>query len=426
MDLAQTPEASVIGACLMDPAGFMAVADYLVPDDFYSEGNREIYAAMYGLWRAGEPINDTTVTEALRQSKKLTLAGGAAYISSLTDYLPDVANVDYWAERVKEAALSRQLHRLGDILKQSDENPQKASADAMSMLINITAGAMRSVPEQIGEHTTKVYNRALQLYKGELKNKSLYTGMPRFDALTGGLKGSDFIVIGARPSVGKSAFALHLLKCLAERGHRGLFISLEMSNEQVATRLLASESGVPYSRIQDGYLSKAQPALLEEANVRCRNLPIVIDDKSGQSIGDIQTKARRERARGGLDIVVVDYLQLAAQDSTSYEQVTLVSNGMKALSKDLDIPVVALSQLSRGIEQRDSKRPVLSDLRQTGAIEQDADVVMFLHYPDRRKMNELELELSKHRNGGLGRVLFNFEKQTQRFTEIGGSEERGE
>jgi replicative DNA helicase len=208
---------------------------------------------------------------------------------------------------------------------------------------------------------------------------------------------------------------------VAEKGHRVLFISLEMSLEQIATRLLAAESGVAYSRIQDGYLSSEQPQLLADANSRFINLPIIIDDKSGQNIVDIQTKARREQARAGLSMVVVDYLQIATSDSTSFEGVTMVSNGLKALAKDLNIPVIALSQLSRNIEQRDNKRPQLSDLRQTGAIEQDADLVMFLHYPDTRKMDEMEVDIQKHRNGGLGRVLFRFEKNKQQFEEIGGS-----
>jgi replicative DNA helicase len=150
------------------------------------------------------------------------------------------------------------------------------------------------------------------------------------------------------------------------------------------------------------------------------NLPLVIDDRAGQSVTDIQVKARRESVRGGLDLVVVDYLQIAARDSTSYEEVTAVSNGLKKLAKDLDIPVIALSQLSRMIEQRDNKRPTLSDLKQSGGLEQDADLVGMLHYPDRRKMNELEFDVIKHRNGELGRVLFNFQKNIQTFEEIGG------
>jgi len=406
---------------LTDGSCLVSIADFLKPNDFFNEPHAEIYASMIRLFREGSPVSEITVRNDLADRKKLTLAGGASYLAHITDMLPDVGNVEWYARKVKDASTIRALGHLGDILKNVDGDPRDAVTSALGDLIDISASSLRSVPQHIGDSVALAYRRAIQLHKKEIENQVIMTGMGRLDAVLGGLKGSDLIIIAARPSIGKSAFALHLSNLVANQGHKVLFISLEMSTEQIATRMLAAASGVPYSRIQDGYLGEKQPELLSEAVGKFVNLPLVIDDKSGQTIADIQTKARREQARGGIGMVVVDYLQIAANDSTSYEQVTLVSNGLKALAKDLDIPVIALSQLSRGIEQRDNKRPVLSDLKQSGAIEQDADVVAFLHYPDMRKKDEIELEVAKHRNGPLGRVLMRFEKNTQRFEEIGGS-----
>lgn len=415
-------EVAVVGACLLENSAITMIADLLKPDDFYNEQHRVIYRAMLDLWQDGSPASLVSVTNYLREHGSLRLAGGAAGVSLIAGETPDVTNVEYYARRVKDASISRALQRLGKSLEHLSGDPRDAVSDVLKRIVEIGADSLRSVPVPIGDHVAEAYRRAVQLYRKEIENQVIMTGMPRFDAITGGLKGSDLIVIGARPSVGKSAFALHLSKLVADQGHKVLFISLEMSAEQVATRLLAAESGVPYSRIQDGYLSAEQPSLLEAANRKFINLPLIIDDKSSQNIADIQTKARREMARGGLGMVVVDYLQIAAKDSTDFQQVTLVSNGLKALAKDLNIPVIGLSQLSRGIEQRDNKRPVLSDLKQSGAIEQDADLCILLHSP-KNKADELELIVAKHRNGGLGRVLLRFEKRRQQFEEIGGGEE---
>ena len=417
-------EVSVLGACLMEPTGIMVVADFLKPGDFYQEQNREVYQSMLNLWSNGDPVSDASVCGDLTDRRKLKLAGGPSYVASLSLDFPDVASIDFYAKKVKDAATIRALQRLGKSLRHlPDGDPCDAVSSTLSKLIDISADTLRSVPVPIGDHVARAYRRAIQLHNKEIENKVIMTGMDRFDRITGGLKGSDLIVIGARPSVGKSAFSLHLSRLIAEQGYKVLFISLEMSSEQIATRLLAAESGVPYSRIQDGYLSIKDPDGLKQANSKFVNLPLIVDDRAGQSIADIQTKARREMARGGLAMVVVDYLQIAASDSTSYELVTGVSNGWKALAKDLDIPVVALSQLSRGIEHRDSKRPVLADLKQSGAVEQDSDLVMMLYNYGREDDNQLMLEFMKHRNGGLGKVLFSFEKNRQQFEEIGGSGE---
>ena len=416
-------EKAVIGACLAENSSMELVADYLKPADFYNEQHRTIYGAMLDLWREGAPASERAVTDYLRERGELRLAGGAAGISFIAGELPDVSNVEYYAKEVKDASTTRAIQGLGVFLKNVESSPQDALSAALRRVIDISADSLRSVPEQIGDHTARVYRRAIQLHNKEIEDKSIMSGFPRLDAITGGFKASDMIVIAARPSVGKSALGIDLCKSVASRGERVLFISLEMSSQQIATRMMAAESGVPYSRIQAGYLMQKDPELLAEANKKFINLPLVVDDRSSQTITDIQVKARREMARGGLSMVVVDYLQIAAKDSTDFAQVTRVSNGLKAMAKDLSIPVVALAQLNRGVELRDSREPVLSDLKQSGAIEQDADVVILLWYRHLARMNELELKVAKQRNGPLGRVTLDFNKDTQTFTEIGGGGE---
>jgi replicative DNA helicase len=249
--------------------------------------------------------------------------------------------------------------------------------------------------------------------------------MDKFDAVTGGLSPSDLIVIGAQPSVGKSAFSLWISKLVAEQNKRVLFISLEMSAEQIATRMLSAESGIPYTRIQDGKLEEIARDQVRNADLKLRTLPFIVDDRSGQSISDIRTKARREQVRAGLDLLVVDYLQIACADPSDVAQVSLTITGLKGIAKDLGIPVIALSQLSRNIEHRDGKEPQLSDLKQSSQIEQDADLAGFLYYKDRRSLDKLTFVVKKHRNGPLGEILYFFDKNIQRFNELDGRTDRG-
>lgn len=412
----------------MESTGIVTIADFLAPGDFYQEPNREIYTSMLNLWRDKAPVSDASVCGDLTDRNKLDLAGGAAYVSSLSLDFPDIGNIDYYSKQVKNAATTRALRRLGKSLEHlPDGDPRDAVSTVLRQIIDLGADTMRSVPVQIGKTTAETTKKAMKLYgmseadrAQALEKQSMKTGMIRFDSVTGGLKPSDLIIIGARPSIGKSALGLHLSRIFALKGNKVLFISLEMSSEQISRRLLAAESGVPYSRIEEGYMSGGQAARLVEANERLADIPLVVDDKAGQSVSDIRVKAMREQARGGVDLIVVDYLQKAAVDETSFADVTAVSNGLKALAKDLKIPVVALCQLSRSIENRDSRRPQLSDLKQSGAIEADADLVAFLWYPRLGSMDELEFDLQKHRNGGLGQVLLAFDKNRQQFEEIGG------
>lgn len=419
------PEAAVLGACLVEAGAIGEVADFLVVSDFYSEQHQLIYGAMLDLWKVGEPVSEVTISVKLREKKKLKLAGGASYLAQMSMMLPDVTStgVEYYSKEVKKHSLKRRLRRIGKLLETDDGDPDDLLNETMEKLVNAGADSLKSVPKSLGEYTNQVTIESIAISKGEAKRDAIYTGMDKFDAVTCGLEPSDLIIIGAQPSVGKSAFSLWISKLVAEQNHPVLFVSLEMSGKQIGTRMLAAETGIRFSLIQDGKLSDLARHDIENANNKLQMLPFTIDDRAGQSIGDIRTKARREQVRTGLDLLVVDYLQIATPTPDDVGEIARISTGLKAIAKDLKIPVIALSQMSRNIQHRDNKEPVLADLKQSSQIEQDADLVGFLHYRDQRKLNEVTFSAKKHRNGPLGEVLYYFDKDLQRFNELDGRTE---
>lgn len=414
-------ESAVLGACLLESGCIGEVADFLVPGDYLNEQHREIYHAMLDLWSVGEPVSEVTVTAKLRDKKKLKLAGGASYLSTLANTLPDVSGIDYYAKEVKSHSLSRRLRTIGKLMETADGDPHEILSGVMEQLVDASASSLRSIPQTLGHYAGEVAAESIAIYEGSAKRNAIMTGMTRFDEVTCGLSPSDLIIIAAQPSVGKSAFSLWISKLVAEQNLPVLFISLEMSGKQIGTRMLAAEARVNYSYIQDGHLSELRAEELEHARRRLDMLPFTIDDRAGQTIGDIRTKARREQVRSGLSLLVVDYLQIATPTPDDVGEIARISTGLKSIAKDLNIPVIALSQMSRNIQHRDNKEPVLADLKQSSQLEQDADLVGFLvRSSDKRKVNDLSFVVKKHRNGPLGEVEFFFDKNCQRFEEIGG------
>jgi replicative DNA helicase len=419
-------EVAVLGACIMDPGGIGEIADFLVRADFGNEPHREIYSAMLDLWKAGEPVSDATLCARLREHKKLSLAGGASYISGLTLEMPDVANIDFYSKEVKASSLTRKLQMIGTKLKNVDGNPHEALNAAMEKMVEAGADSLKSIPLSLGLFTTMVADESIAISEGTMTRDVIKMGaegestMPIFDEVTDGLSPSDLLIIAAEPSVGKSAFALWIAKLVAEQNYPVLFVSLEMSGKQIGTRLLAAETGIKYTSIQDGNLQDMDRVDIRDANKKLSMLPFTIDDRAGQTIGDIRTKARREQVRTGLSLMVLDYLQIATPTPDDVGEVARISTGLKSIAKDLEIPVIALSQMSRNIQHRDSKEPVLADLKQSSQIEQDADLVAFLYHRDKRQLNDLTFIVKKHRNGSLGEVDLYFEKDNQRFHETGG------
>ena len=411
-------ELAVLGACLSDAMCVGQVADFIVPEDFYDERHQEIYRSVVTLFRDAAPISEATVGEELKERKRLKLAGGISYLYEITDALPDTSNVEFYAKKIKTESSRRALQWLGKNLADSDKPPAEIMNDAMLKLSEISASSLRSVPRPISEAVSRVCRTAIRISKDEEERKFISTGFPMLDKIWNGLTPSELVIIGAQPSMGKSALSLKLAKNVALQGHRVLFISLEMSENQVARRLAAEDSGIPYTQIQDGALGNVAQDNLEATMSRYSTIPLLIDDKAGQSIADIRVKAVREHARAGLGLLVVDYLQIAAKDPSDVGQVAMVSAGLKAIAKDLNIPVIACSQLSRFIDHRDNRRPRNSDLKQSSQVEQDADKIMFIWLPDTRKDDEIQLLTTKHRNGPCGQVMLKFEKENQRFHEL--------
>lgn len=405
-------EIAVLGALLSDGGAVAEVSDYLKERDFFDERHRLIYRAVLELSSAGQPVDILSVTNILREKKALTRAGAASYIATLVDHLPDAANIKYYADELKKLSLSRDLDRVGQILQQSDDPPRERLDKAFGTLAELSNTSIASKEAHIGDISKGILSRVLD---GNGVQEGIKTGFSELDQHLWGLCPSDLIILAARPSVGKSAFTLQVAANVAKRNHPVLFISPEMSEEQLGRRLLSLESGVSYQRIlKSQYISKANSESLRDAYDRIRTLPLVIDDSSHQTLQDVRIKARRMQSRGGLDLLIVDYLQLLTAGDDSKEEVTKISKGLKAIAKDLMIPVWAVSQLSRSINYRESKRPELSDLRGSGQLEQDADLVLFLFFPTSAR-DKIEIFIEKHRNGPLGSATYKFDPDTTKF-----------
>jgi replicative DNA helicase len=406
-------EAAVLGAVLMDGLLYKTVADQLLESDFYKEEHRLIWRAMTSIANEGTPIDVLTVTGRFKKERDLTRVGGSSYISSLIDALPDVSNVKFYAAKVKEASNSRRLRVIGQRLQDEEVVPNERIEVAIGSLTEVLKSQPGTREAKIGDVATDIFENIL---KGNGKNKGLMIGFPDLDTALDGVNKDSLIVLGARPSVGKSAFALQVSYNIATKGGSVLYVSPEMSKEQLTIRLLSVVSGIPYMKIKNGKLPQHEMDKIKDAKNVIVNLPLIIDDSAEQTVESARMAARRLQASGGIDLLVVDYLQLLCAGDDSKEAVTVVSKGLKAIAKDLHIPVLAVTQLSRQIEYRDDKRPKLSDIRGSGQIEQDADAVLFIWNPSKTKV---EVFIEKNRNGPLGATTLTFDKDTTKFSSGG-------
>lgn len=410
--MGRSEETAVLGSLLIDGSMIEEVSLILKERDFFSEQHKLIWRAMQSLTQDGKPIDVLTVASELRDHKCLTRAGGAAYISSLTDYVPDIANVCYYAKEVKKESASKDLVRVGNNLTDEGIPVTDRLEIGLNALSNLVQESTRSKEVRISEVMSKLMT---DIEDGVDAIGGIKTGFSDLDKHLLGLSPGDFVVVGARPSVGKSAFALQVAANIAKQNKSVLYVSPEMTEDQLARRLLASESGVPYEKLLvPSSLTDSDKKKIIEQNQNIKRLPLIIDDSASQTLADVRVKARRVQARGGLDFIIVDYLQLLCPGDDSKEEVTKISKGLKALAKDLEIPVLGITQLSRNLEYRDDKRPRLSDIRATGQIEQDADIIMFLWYPE-PTTPIVEIFIEKHRNGPLGAAKYTFNKDTTRF-----------
>ncbi|MCD4748353.1 MAG: replicative DNA helicase [Thermoanaerobaculales bacterium] len=422
-------ERAVLGAILVEPVALNTVMERLEEQDFYLDQHRIVYGACITLQQRGQAADLLTVTNHLREEALLERVGGAVLVSALVDALPDIANVAYYAEIVFDKAVKRRLmHAARSILDTCgiDQGEAKeAVALAQQAVYKIAEDTLGGGLEPIAKLTDQ---EILNLEKAQETHSTLTgidTGYYQLNDMTAGLQKSDLVILAARPSMGKTSLAVNICAHAAIRTHKKVAIfSLEMSSEQLVRRLLSSEARVDQKRLTTGYLSRKTdwPKIMEVAET-LKKIDLWIDDTPGITVMELSAKARRLKQEHGLDLVMVDYMQLmsgGSRHSNRTEEVSAISRGLKGLAKELNVPLLVLSQLSRRPEQRGSdRRPQLSDLRESGSIEQDADVVMFIlrpsMYDDEAERREAELIIAKQRNGPTGEIPLVFQNEFTRF-----------
>jgi replicative DNA helicase len=431
-------EQSVLGAVLIDRETIIEIAEFLRPEDFYRQAHANVYKAMLELFERREPVDLVTVAETLERNDELEAIGGRAYLSQLSNQTPTAVHAVQYARIVERKAVLRNLiGAAGKIAGIGYEDPaeiQEAIDRAESELFQVSSRRITTGFSVLKELLHAAYDRLdyLHAHRGEING--IASGFPDLDALTTGLQKSDLIVVAARPSVGKTSFALNIAEFAAVREHRsvGLF-SLEMSKEQLVLRLLSSVANIDSKRLRTGFLEELDFTRIAPAMNDLSEAALYIDDTPNITSMELRTKARRLQAESGLDLVIVDYLQLMQatqtnRDANRVQEVSEISRGLKALARELSVPVIALSQLSRQPEMRESKEPRLSDLRESGAIEQDADLVVFLWREKEAKSGEedtsdgevINVKLAKHRNGPTGEIQLWFRKSQTRFQSYAG------
>jgi len=425
-------EQSVLGALLIDRDAVIEVADFLRPVDFYRQANATIYDSIIELYERREPVDIVTVSEALERKGALEQVGGSAYLTSLINLTPTAVNAVHYGHIVERKAVLRNLigaaGKIAAIGYDDSADVGEAIDRAEQELYTVSDRRVESgfLPLKNLLHTA--YDRLdyLHQHKGEISG--IRTGFADLDALTSGLQKSDLVVLAARPSIGKTSLALNFAEHAAVREGKtvGVF-SLEMSKEQLVLRLLSSVASIDSQRLRTGFLEEMDFTRLAPAMNALAEAPVFIDDTPNISTMELRTKARRLQAESGLDMIIVDYLQLMqssiqSRDSNRVQEVSEITRGLKALARELQVPVVALSQLSRQAEMRENKEPRLSDLRESGSIEQDSDLVMFLWREKERGGEDedpegevVNLRLAKHRNGPTGDTKLYFRKRNTRF-----------
>ncbi len=411
-------ERSVLGSVMKNKEALFDVLEILTPDDFYSEIHKEIFSAVRDLNRASSPVDVLTVSEELKKRKTFEMVGGRAYVASLTTMAPSTANASAYAKIIKENAV---LRRLIEVSSDIVEKSYRQKTDAAQVLDYAEQGIFDIARMNQKKDFTALkdilwtnMDEIDRMAEQEGRLTGLTTGFADLDARTSGLQKSDLIILAARPSMGKTAFVLNVAQNAAIRGNaKVLIFSLEMSKEQLGQRLLSIDSCVELSKLKTGDLSRGDWEDLNIAIDRLSKAEIYIDDTPGISVLEMKNKCRRLKTEKGLDLVIVDYLQLMSIEGKTegrQQEVSTLSRMLKQLAREMECPVIVLSQLSRAVEQRTDHRPQLSDLRESGAIEQDADIVMFLYRDEyynpetTEKPNTCEVIIAKQRNGPTGSI----------------------
>ena len=429
-------EQSVLGGLLLENEALDRIADILNQADFYRHDHRLIYVHITKLIEQNRPADIVTVAESLENSAELSSVGGIVYLGALAQNTPTAANIRRYAEIVRERSIMRKLVEVGSGIAESAYNPQGRDAqqlldEAEAKIFQIAESGNRGSQGFVNIQTLlpQVADRIDYLYQRENQGSvtGIQTGFDDLDERTSGFQPGDLIIVAGRPSMGKTAFSLNIAENVALDSKKAVAVfSMEMGATQLATRMIGSVGRLDQHRMRNGNLEDEDWARLTTALGKLNDAPIFIDEGAGLSSFDVRARARRlHRQTGGLGLIVVDYLQLMAGNSgraseNRATEISEISRSLKSLAKELDVPVVALSQLNRSVEQRPDKRPVMSDLRESGAIEQDADLILFIYRdevynPDSEDKGTAEIIIAKQRNGPIGRVRLTFLGQHTRF-----------
>ena len=426
-------ERALLGAIMLKPNAMYDIADMVIPDSFYAAKHGDIFEAMLGLFNKGEPIDLVTLAGKLESQKKLEKIGGRAYLSELANAAPAATNASHYAQVVKAKQIHRDLieaaERIGELGYEEDTEIDKLLDEAQATVFQIANTSTLQKFVSIGDELKDAWKRLESLQENKDELRGIHTGYKELDNILAGFQKSDLIILAARPSMGKTSLALDIARQTAiTHGNAVGIFSLEMSSQQLTDRMLAAEAKVNSWRLRTGRLSSDQEyEQLRNGMDRLSSAPIYIDDKAERTVLQMRSIARRLKAEKGLSMIIVDYLQLIVpgvtrQSDSMVQQVTEISRSLKGMARELDVPVLALSQLSRAVEQR-RDRPRLSDLRDSGSIEQDADVVMFIHrddkiHEDSDRPNIADILIEKHRNGPVGRVELYFDDEKASFISV--------
>jgi len=427
-------EASLLGALLIDSDAIVKVADNLSAADFFDKRNERIYEAIIHLYEHHEAIDVLTLADRLRNSGHLDSIGGAAYLTELTNFVPTAAHVEQYADIVAQKALRRRLiaasHEITGLGYDESRQLRELVEEAESALFQVSQQHVKQDVISLETVLAESFDRLDDLHKDKGKIRGVPTGYKDFDNLLAGFQRSDLVILAARPSMGKTALALNFAHNIAvQAGQPVLVFSLEMSKEQLVDRLLSMESGVDAWALRTGNLTDADFEKIGQAMGTLSEAQIFIDDTPGITVSDLRTKARREAHRRELGLIIVDYLQLMSgmsrygNEGNRVQEISEISRGLKGIARELNVPVLALSQLSRSVESRSPQIPQLADLRESGSIEQDADVVAFIYReeyynPDTERKKLTDIFIKKHRNGPTGGLELYFDNERQRFHSV--------
>lgn len=425
-------EQAVLGAVFLEPEAMSTAAEYLLPEDFYRASHQRIFEVMLKLSDRGEPIDLVMVTSALSKNKVLEEVGGVSYLTDIANSVPTAANISYYTSIVSEKSTLRSLIRTATNIVTTGYEEEDDLEDVLNSaekdILEVSQRKNSSAFKSIKDVLIDVYDNIEQLHHSDVNTTGIPTGYRDLDHITSGFQRNDLIIIAARPSMGKTAFALNIAQNVAVHTDENVAIfSLEMGADQLVSRMLCAEGNIDAQRLRTGHLETEDWNKLTMAMGSLSNAGIYIDDTPGIRVSEIRSKCRRLKQEHGLGMILIDYLQLIQGSANSKEnrqqEVSEISRSLKGLARELNVPLIALSQLSRGVESRQDKRPMMSDLRESGSIEQDADIVGFLYrddYYDQESENQniIEIIIAKQRNGPVGNVELAFVKEYNKFVDL--------